>query len=202
MKIIKIIQCIFLGIVQGFTEPLPISSSGHLLIIKNLFNFNMLNDINFEIIANFGSFIAITYLYRKKIFDILKDFYLYIRYKKKKSLINYNYFWAIIIGTIPAVLTGLILKKKIDLISDNVKLVGIALLITAFSLFIIRNSKGKKEKKDLSNKDALFIGLFQTIALFPGISRSGTTIFGSMLLGFKKSAAVDYSFMLYYLKVM
>ena len=67
MNIIKIIQCIFLGIVQGFTEPLPISSSGHLLIIKKLFNFNMLNDINFEIIANFGSFIAITLLYRKKI---------------------------------------------------------------------------------------------------------------------------------------
>lgn len=197
MDIIKIIQCIFLGIVQGFTEPLPISSSGHLLIIKNLFNFNMLNDINFEIIANFGSFIAITFLYRKKILEILKDFYSYTKYKKKQALINYNYFWAIIIGTIPAGIFGLVLKENIDLISNNVKLIGIALLITAFSLFLIRNSNGKKEKNDLSKKDALCVGLFQTIALLPGISRSGTTIFGSILLGFKKSTAVDYSFMLY-----
>lgn len=197
MDIIKIIQCIFLGIVQGFTEPLPISSSGHLLIIKNLFNFNMLNDVNFEIIANFGSFIAITFLYRKKILEILKDFYSYTKYKKKQALINYNYFWTIIIGTIPAGIFGLVLKEKIDLISNNVKLVGIALLITAFSLFLIKNSNGKKEKIDLSKKDALCVGLFQTIALLPGISRSGTTIFGSMLLGFKKSTAVDYSFMLY-----
>ena len=65
MNIIKIIEYVFLGIIQGFTEPIPISSSGHLLIFKNLFKFDMLNDINFEIVVNFGSFIAILFLYRK-----------------------------------------------------------------------------------------------------------------------------------------
>ena len=67
MNIIKVLQYVFLGIIQGFTEPIPISSSGHLLIFKKLFNFEMLSDINFEIIVNFGSFLAILFLYRKEI---------------------------------------------------------------------------------------------------------------------------------------
>ena len=78
MNITSIIQYVFLGIIQGFTEPIPISSSGHLLIFRNLFNFDMLNDINFEIIVNFGSFLAICFLYKDEILSIIKDFFLYI----------------------------------------------------------------------------------------------------------------------------
>lgn len=197
MNIINILQYVFLGIVQGFTEPIPISSSGHLLIFKNLFNFKMLNDINFEIIVNFGSFMAIVFLYRKEIIKIIKDFFSFIQTKQKKYEENYKYAWLIVIGTIPAGLFGVIFKDKIDLISNNVKLVGIALLITALALFLIKDFKGKKEKKEISIIDSIIIGLFQVVALFPGISRSGSTIVGAMSRDLKRETAVNYSFMLY-----
>ena len=197
MNIIHVLRYVFLGVIQGFTEPIPISSSGHLLIFKNLFNFDMLNDINFEIVVNFGSFIAICFLYRKEIISIIKDFFLFIKTKKDNYKENYKYAWLIVIGTIPAGLFGIILKDKIDAISDNVKLVGIALLITALALFLIKDFKGKKEKNEITIFDSIIIGLFQVIALFPGISRSGSTIVGGMARDLKRSSAVNYSFMLY-----
>ena len=81
MNLILIIKYIILGIIQGFTEPIPISSSGHLLILKKIFNI-YINDINFEIIVNFGSFIAIAFLYRKEILNIIHDFIMYLKDKK------------------------------------------------------------------------------------------------------------------------
>lgn len=197
MNIIKVLQYVFLGIIQGFTEPIPISSSGHLLIFKKLFNFEMLSDINFEIIVNFGSFLAILFLYRKEIIKIITDFFGYIKTKKETYKENYKYAWLIVIGTIPAGIFGIIFKDKIDAISDNVKLVGVALLITACALFLIKDMKGKKEKKEITYFDALIVGLFQVIALFPGISRSGSTVVGAMTRNLNRQAAVNYSFMLY-----
>ncbi len=197
MSIIKMLQCVFLGLVQGFTEPIPISSSGHILILKQLLNFDMLNDINFEIIVNFGSFLGIIFLFRKEIIKIITDFFKYIKTKEKTYKENYNYAWLIVIGTIPAGIFGILLKDKIDAISNNVKLVGIALLITACALFLIKDIKGKKEKNEITYFDAIIIGLFQVIALFPGISRSGATVVGAMLRDLKRKTAVNYSFMLY-----
>ncbi len=197
MNIIKILQYVFLGVVQGFTEPIPISSSGHLLIIKELFNFDMLNDMNFEIVVNFGSFLAIVFLYRKEIFKIITDFFGFLKTKQSKYKENYKYAWLIVIGTIPAGIFGLLFKDKIDSLSDNVKIIGIALLITACALFLIKDMKGKKEKHEISYFDAFVVGLFQVIALFPGISRSGSTIVGAMTRDFKRETSVNYSFMLY-----
>lgn len=198
MNLIKIIQYVFLGIIQGFTEPIPVSSSGHLLIFKKLCNFEMLNDINFEIIVNFGSFIAIFFLYRKEIFNIVSDFFNYIKTKKKEYKNNFNYSWLIVIATIPAGLFGILFKDQIESLSNNVKLVGIALLITSLALFLVKDIKGKKEKKDITIKNALIIGAFQVIALFPGISRSGSTLVGAMTQNLKRESAVNFSFMLYF----
>lgn len=192
----EIIKYIILGIVQGFTEPLPISSSGHLLIFKNLFNLN-LGDLNFEIITNFGSLLAILFLYRKKIIKIIKEFFLYIKTKEKKYYSNFKYALLIVVGTIPAGILGLLFKDKIELISSNVKYVGIALLITALALFIVKNINGKKDDSDITYKDAIKVGLFQAIALLPGISRSGATLTGALLCNIKKDKALDFSFMLY-----
>ncbi len=197
MNLIQVLQYVFLGIVQGFTEPIPISSSGHLLIFKELFNFEMLNDMNFEIVVNFGSFIAICFLYRKEIIKIIADFFMFIKTKKDTYKENYKYAWLIVLGTIPAGIVGLILKDTIESISGNVKIIGIALLITALALFIIKDFKGKKEKKEMTVMDAITVGLFQVVALFPGISRSGSTIVGGMSRDLKRETAVNYSFMLY-----
>lgn len=195
--VIKIFKYIILGIIQGFTEPIPISSSGHLVIIKNIFKLDNLNDINFEIIVNFGSFIAVLFFYRKEIINLIKDSFMYLKTKNTEYKANYNYVWKIVIGTIPAGIFGLILKDKIDLLSNNVKLIGIALLITSILLYLIHDFKGIKGKKDITIKDAFIIGLFQVLALFPGISRSGATITGGMFRNLKKEEALKYSFMLY-----
>ncbi len=192
----KLIMYILLGIIQGFTEPIPISSSGHLVLFNRLFNIEKLNDLNFEIFSNFGSFIAITYFYKDEIINIIKDFLTYIKTKEERFYNNYKYVLMIIIGTIPAGLLGLLFKDKIESI-NNIKILGIALLITSLMLFIIKNKKGIKDKKDITFIDSFIIGLFQTIALFPGISRSGSTLFCGMIRNLKRETAFKFSFMLY-----
>ena len=191
-----LIKYIVLGIIQGFTEPLPISSSGHLMIFKELFKSKILNDMNFEIIVNFGSLLAILYLYKNEIIDIIKDFFLYLKTKNKKYEINYKYSWLIVIGTIPAVIFGLFIKDFIEN-NFNTKLVGLMFIITSLLLYMIKDIKGKKEKKDIKCIDALKIGLFQALALLTGISRSGATIVGAMKCDLKRETALNFSFMLY-----
>lgn len=193
----KLIEYIILGIVQGLTEPLPVSSSGHMLIFKSLFKMSVLKDLNIEIIANFGSFIAICFIYRKKIWNIIKDFFMYIKTKDKKYYTNFKYALLIVLGTIPAGIAGLFFKDAFASISSNIKYVGIALLITAFFLFLVKNIDGNKDDQDITWKDALIIGLVQILALLPGISRSGSTLTAGLLLGIKKDKAFDFSFMLY-----
>lgn len=192
----KLFLYIILGIIQGFTEPIPVSSSGHLVIFNTLLNVEELKDLNFEIFVNFGSFIAITIFYRKEIISIIKDFIMYIKTKKYRYYNNFKYAILIIIGTIPAGIIGLLFKDKIESIG-SVKIVGISLLITAFMLYMIKDINGKKEKDDMTIMDALVIGLFQVIALFPGISRSGSTLVGGMKRNLSREAAFKYSFMLY-----
>ena len=191
-----LLQYLILGIVQGFTEPLPISSSGHLRIFKSIFNSEVLSDMNFEIMVNFGSLIAILVLYRKEIGSIIKDFFCYLKTKNKKYEVNYKYAWLIVVGTIPAALLGLFVKDFIEEYFTT-KLVGAMLIITSILLFMIKDIKGNKEKKDMTVLDALKIGLFQVVALLPGISRSGSTVVGGMKSNLTRETALNFSFMLY-----
>jgi undecaprenyl-diphosphatase len=191
------LKYIFLGFIQGITEPIPVSSSGHLVIFKSLLNDNVLNDLNFEIIVNFGSLIAILILFRKDIIAIIHDFFLYIKTKEDKYYSNFRYAWLIVIGSVPAGIAGLLLKDKIESILSGVKIVGCALLITALFLYLVKDYEGKKDDDRISVVDALIIGFFQVLALFPGISRSGSTLVGGMRQGLKRENAFKFSFMLY-----
>lgn len=190
------------GLLQGITEPIPVSSSGHLRVFRELFNTDMFNDLNFEIFVNFGSFLAILFIFRKDIIKLIKGFINYLFSKDKKiknnSKLDFNYCMLIIIGTIPAGLVGILLKDFIENKLGNINIVGIAFLITALSLFIIRKIKGNKEDKDITKKDALLIGCMQAIAVMPGISRSGATLVGCMLRDFKRETALKFSFILYF----
>ncbi len=188
---------IILGIIQGFTEPIPISSSGHLIIFKQILNIPILNDLNFEIFSNFGSFLAIIIIFKKDISIIFKNALLYKKTKNIKYKFAYNYLLLIIIGTIPAGVIGLLLNNFIENNMTNIKFIGTSLIITASFLFIIRKTQGKKDSNSITIKDALKIGLFQSVALLPGISRSGATIVGGMLSNLTREAAFKYSFMLY-----
>lgn len=195
----KCVIYILLGILQGFTEPLPISSSGHLFLFKNIFNTDMLNDLNFEIFVNFGSFLAILFIFLPDIIKLLKSFFTYLFKKEKRNLVkhDFKYCLLILVGSIPVGILGVLLKDKLEN-ALNIKLLGIAFLITAISLFLVKNIKGEKEDKDLTVKDAIIIGLLQMVALCPGISRSGIVLVGCLLCRLKKDAALKYTFMLYF----
>jgi len=198
MEIIEIIEYIILGIIQGFTEPIPVSSSGHVMIINNLLNTNI--DIGLlAILTNLGSLIAILIFYKDRIKTLFIDFFKHIKKKEEKTKNNFKYCLYIIIGTIPAGIMGLVVTKLelFSVLEENIKFIGITLLITAAFLFLIRNIKGKKTNNEITIKDAIIIGLFQVIALIPGISRSGATIVGGMTRNLKRETAFDFSFMLY-----
>ena len=195
---IDLLKYIFLGFVQGFTETIPVSSSGHLMIFKTIMNMNVDFD-TIAILTNFGSLIAILILFRNDIKELITGFFKYLNSKDKKYKSEYKYCLLIVLGCIPAGLAGLLVSKLdlFDKIEDNVKIVGISLMITALLLYLIRNFKGKKDDKSLTFKDALTVGVFQILGLFPGISRSGSTIVGGMFSGLKRDTAFKYSFMLY-----
>ena len=199
--IMEIIKYAILGIIQGLTEPLPISSSGHLLVFRNLFNTNMFNDLNFEIFVNFASFLAILYIFKEDVIKLIKGFFSYLLKDKennKKYQNDFKYCMQIVVSTIPAGIVGLLFKDKIESALATTTMVGIAFFITALSLFLIRNIKGKKNDSDITYKDALLIGLLQAVAIFPGISRSGTVLVGCLLRNFKREAALKYTFIMYF----
>ena len=190
----EILKYLLLGIVQGLTETIPVSSSGHLMILKSLLDVNVDFD-TIAILTNFGSLIAIIILFWNDIVELIKSFFLYLKKKESKYKDNYKYCWMIVLGCIPAGLMGLVVSK-LELfakIENNIKIVGLSLIITAILLFIIRNFKGKS----IGVKEALTVGCMQIIGLFPGISRSGSTIVGGMFAGLKRDTAFKYSFMLY-----
>lgn len=191
---------IFLGFIQGITEPIPVSSSGHLLIFQQIMD--SVNKIDYKLLAtitNFGSFLAICLIFKDEIIKLVKSFFTYLTKKEKKEYNNYKYCWYIVLATIPAGIIGLIATKLgiFEFLEENVPFVGITLLITALFLFIIKDFKGNKEKKDITLKDSIIVGLFQVVALIPGISRSGATIVGGMFRNFKREVAFDFSFILY-----
>ena len=199
-----LITYIFLGLLQGITEPIPVSSSGHLLILQTMFESLKDMHIDFEtlaVITNFGSLVAIVILFRKEIIKLIRDFFSYIFNKdsRKKTKKNYLYSWKLVLATIPAGVLGIIATKidLLDKLEKNIKFVGITLIITAIFLFLIRNFKGKKSKDKISFKDAFIIGLYQMVSIIPGISRSGATIVGGMFQKLKREEAFNFSFLMY-----
>ena len=194
----EILKYILLGLIQGLTETIPVSSSGHLMIFKRLLYMNVDFD-TIAILTNFGSLIAIIILFWDDIISLVKSFFKYLSTKDKKYKNEYNYCWMIILGCIPAGLMGLVVSKLelFSKIENNIKIVGLSLIITSTLLFIIRNFKGKKDDSKLGIKEALIVGCFQILGLFPGISRSGSTIVGGMVKGLKRDTAFKFSFMLY-----
>lgn len=195
----NIIIYIILGIIQGITEPLPISSSGHIFLFKNLFNTNIFNSLNFEIISNFGSFIAIFIIFWKDIKELVSSFFIYIFNKEKRNETKekFKYCWLIVISTIPVGIVGFLFKDKLENLY-NIKGLAVAFLITALALFIVRNIKGTKDDYDITIKDAIIIGLFQMITIIPGISRSGTVLVACLLCNLKRETALKYTFILYF----
>lgn len=196
-QFILIIKFIVLGFVQGFTEPIPVSSSGHLIIAQKLLNVDQ-KGLSFELLTNTASLFAIMFIYRKDIIQLIAHSWTFLKTREQKFRADFMFVIYIIIGTIPAGLIGFLFKDEIESVfSSSLKTVAIALLVTGTALWLIRNFRGVKRTGDLTTKDAILVGLAQAVALIPGISRSGSTVISSIAVGMKQDTALRFSFMLY-----
>lgn len=197
MNIIELMKYIFLGLIQGLTEPLPISSSGHLVIFEEIFNVAV-NDLNFEIFVNAGSLIAIVFIYRQFLLKLVVNSFKYVFQRDSECKKDFNYVILIILGVIPAGFIGFFFKDNIEVYLKSMEVVGITLLITGLALTLIsKKATDINTKAQLTILDALIIGLFQVIALIPGISRSGSTMVGGLSRKINFEDTMRFSFMLY-----
>ncbi len=178
------LDSIILGIVQGLTEFLPISSSGHLVLGQQLLHINAPGNL-LEVVLHVGSLFSILVVFYKDIFSLLKSL------NDPKTRL---YIGAILVGTIPAVIVGLGFKDQIEHIFDSVTFVSINLCITGLLLWLTRYMQ--REENTITMKSGLMIGIAQACAILPGISRSGSTIALAMYLKISQEEAAKFSFLL------
>ena len=186
-----IINAIILGIIQGLTEFLPVSSSGHLELGKAILGDQSVPEesLMFTVVLHFATALSTIVIFRKDIFSLLKGIF---QFKWNEDL---QFASKIIISMLPAVIVGLFFEEQLEsLFGGNIMLVGFMLLITAALLFLADKAKNTNKKVNFSN--AFLIGISQAIAMLPGISRSGATISTSVLLGNDKTKAARFSFLM------
>lgn len=204
----EIIQAVVLGIVQGITEFLPISSSAHLLFIPKILNWNNIPD-SFEVALHFGTLLAILLVFFKDWIKMLKASFIVLKEKitngKKANLgedvkQKANIFLYLIISTIIVAAFSYLIDEKRSILKNSpyiLYIISASLIFMGLALYFIdKKRKSKKDLKNLNFKDAILIGISQIIALIPGMSRSGTTITAARLLEVNKKDAAKYSFLL------
>ncbi|MBE6114585.1 MAG: undecaprenyl-diphosphate phosphatase [Erysipelotrichaceae bacterium] len=191
-----IIKYIILGIIQGITEPLPISSSGHLVLVKSLINVETQGSV-VELLVHFGSLLAILFYYRDDVIDLIVSFFTYLTRKTKNTKDDFFYIWKLVLATIPAGIVGLLFKDQIEVVMQKPMYVGFALIFTAIVIFISCKQNTYKSREDITYLDAFKIGLMQMVALVPGISRSGSTTCAGMLCGIKREDSMKFAFLLF-----
>ena len=197
MSLIEFIKLCLLGIVQGVTEPLPISSSAHMLLLTNILNINN-SSISLEILLNFASTIAIFCFFSKKIFILVKAS---ITNKENKNYpyLNRSFLLKILIASIPITITGFLFKDFVNKYLLSTITISISLLATSLMLYIIYLMLSKKKifTEEITIIDSLVIGLYQSLAIIPGVSRSGSVLFGGIKQNTKLKVTMDFSFFLY-----
>ena len=198
------LQAALLGLIQGLTEFLPVSSSGHLAIFKNIFGVELFEcSLTFDLLLHIGTLIAVFVVYYKDIWELIKEFFGMVgdicRGKNAVAGKPYRRFIImLLISMIPTLIIGLLVKDFVESIAgEHLYVVGLCLLVT--SVLLYASDKFKKGKYSMENApypSALTVGLFQSVAMLPGISRSGSTIVGGLLGGFERDFAVKFSFIL------
>ncbi|MDR1392288.1 MAG: undecaprenyl-diphosphate phosphatase [Clostridiales bacterium] len=197
----NIFHAIFLGFVQGFTEFFPVSSSGHLTLFQEIFGLKIKNRVLFDIFLHFGTLLSVIIVFRKDIVELIKEFFYFLGdFIKFNPKVNKNYnrrlIMMLISSAVPLVFVA-IFKKFFEEIFDNLKIVGMSLVITGILIwFIDKVVYGDKTSSNASFFSAFLVGLSQVIAVIPGLSRSGITIFSAVLLGYKKKFAIKFSFLM------
>ncbi len=194
--IMGIINIIILGVVQGFTEFLPVSSSGHLVILQNLLGINESN-ITLDIFLHTGTLLSVIIVFRKDIINILAGFFRSLNFRKKEETGYGKLAWLIILANIPVGIAGVFFKDQIEVFFTGGQPVYFFLIFTGIFLFLSRfTRKADFDIKGLTFIKALIIGFFQMLAILPGVSRSGITITMGILLKMNRKDAARFSFFL------
>ena len=195
MEFIEILKAIFLGIVEGITEWLPISSTGHMILFDEFVKLNISPEFKelFFVVIQLGAILAVPVFF----FEKLNPFSRKKSEAEKKS--TWSLWYKVIVGALPAAFIGFLLDDFFDKYFYKYYVVAIALIVYGIAFILVeRKKKGKSFRvesvDELSYKDALMIGTFQVLALIPGTSRSGSTILGGMLGGVSRTASAEFSF--------
>jgi undecaprenyl-diphosphatase len=197
MEFLEILKAIILGIVEGITEWLPISSTGHMILVDEFIKLNASDAFKemFFVVIQLGAIMAVVFLYFQKLFPFSTKERFFI---KKETFVLWS---KVFVASIPAAIIGLAFDDTIDRLFYNYQTVALMLIIYGILFIIVENrNKGKKpiakNLNELTYKMALFIGCFQVLALIPGTSRSGATIIGGILIGASRFIATEFTFFL------
>lgn len=190
----ELLKAVLLGIVQGLTEFLPVSSSGHLVIGSKLLHFQE-QGVTFDVFVHVGTLLAVLLVFRQEIKDMICAPFLFLAGRREKAVLH-SLFWDlyIIIATIPAVIVGLFFKDAIEMVFSSLTVVFVMLAVTGLIMIVTRFLPERDEA--VTPLRALLIGCAQACAILPGLSRSGSTIFTGMLLGVDREAAARFSFLI------
>lgn len=192
MDNLALLKALFLGLIEGLTEFLPISSTGHLILFGHLIDFKSDSGRVFEVVIQFGAILAVCWLYRQKIIALIRGFFSGEVHARRFAI---NVF----VAFLPAVVIGVLAVDFIKQVLFSPLVVAFALIIGGLIIFAVeaREYKPKTiEATDISFKQSILVGFAQCVAMVPGTSRSGATIIGGMLLGLSRKAATEFSFFL------
>lgn len=192
-------EALILGVVQGLSEFLPISSSAHLIIVQKLFGIKIEgNQLQFEILLHFASLLAVSFYFRKEIYEIIKGFFSYLFFKKSEYQPQYQFGWLIILATGVTAFSGKFFEGLLGNNLITTATIGASLIITGLFLILIEHGVklGNRTVKEMTWKDGLIVGCGQALAILPGISRAGSTLVTALWCGLEKQTAIRYSFLL------
>ncbi len=191
MDLALLLKGLFLGIVEGITEFIPVSSTGHLILAGDLLGFDDEKAKVFEIFIQLGAILSVVWLFREKIFGVIKG----LRGSREARSLSTN----LIVAFIPAAVIGFTTHRIIKAYLFNPVTVAGALIAGGAAILLIEKMNHRSHVKDVDNvtlRQALAAGIAQCLSLFPGVSRSGATIMGGLLIGFDRRVAVEFSFFL------
>lgn len=186
----NILDAFFLGIFQGIVEFLPVSSSGHLVLAEHFFHLNQEKLLPFDVVLHGGTLFALFFVFFTEIKEILGVIF----FPKKATIEAKKLFFFLLIATIPVIIAGFLFKDSMDMFRTP-QWVEIFFIISAF-LFVVAEKFPKEKKKEFSFPMSITVGILQMVALFPGVSRSGTCTAAAMLTGVSREKATRFSFLL------
>lgn len=194
----NVFETIIIALVEGLTEFLPVSSTGHMIIAQNLLGVESTDFVKaFTFIIQFGAILSVLVLYWKRFFQLNRTPLPEETPAVKRFLHKYDFYWKLFIAFIPAAVFGLLFSDAIDAMLERVEVVAVTLIIGGvFMIFCDRIFNKGSEKTEMTEKRALMVGLFQCISMIPGVSRSMATIVGGMSQRLTRKAAAEFSFFL------